>query len=96
MAEAYEFLFPAIAAVIALLPLFAVTRGYLRVRSTRLLLAMLAFAGFVVSGIIMVLVAWWGANYIDAAEKVEFGSDIAIVTLFALSFLWPRREPDGS
>lgn len=96
MAEPYEFLFPAITAVIALLPLFAVSRAYVRVRSTRLLLAALAFLGFVLSGVIMVLVAWLGAAYIDIAEKVEFGSDVLIVVLFALSFLWPRREPLAS
>jgi len=96
MAEPYEFLFPAITAVIALVPLYAVARAYARVRSPRLLLALLAFLGFVASGVLMILVAWLGASYVDAAEKIEFGSDVLIVMLFALSFLWPRREPDAS
>ena len=96
MAEPYEYVFPAVTAVIALVPLFAVGRAYLRVRTTRLLLATLAFLAFVVSGALLVLVALFGAQFADAAEQIEFGSDVAIVGLFALSFLWPRREPDES
>jgi hypothetical protein len=96
MAEAYEFLLPVIAAVIAIVPLVGVWRAFLRVRSVRLLFATLAFLCFVVTGALLVLVALSGARYADAAEPVEFGSDITTVTLFALSFLWPRREPDGA
>ena len=94
MSEAYEYVAPLVTGLLAVIPLVALGRAWMRTRSTRLLLAAAAFLGFVVSAVALLGLALLDAPWPDAPEWVEFGSDVVIVALFALSFLWPRREPD--
>lgn len=95
VAETYEYVAPLATAMLALIPLVALARAWRRTRSTRLLLAAAAFAMFVVSALVLLALAFVATSWADAAEWVEFGSDVVIVGLFALSFMWPRAEPDA-
>jgi len=96
VAEPYEYVAPLITALLALIPLVALARAWRRTRSTRLLLAAAAFATFFASGVALFTLAILDPATSDAVEWIEFASDVAIVGLFALSFLWPRNEPNAA
>ncbi|MHB8604040.1 MAG: hypothetical protein ACYDCK_02195 [Thermoplasmatota archaeon] len=85
---------PLATALIALFPLGVLVRAYRRAPSPRLALAAAAFAVFVVSGATLAVVEARGASFGDTPEFVEFASDVSIVVLFALAFLWPARPAD--
>jgi hypothetical protein len=86
---------PFVSGVVAVVPLVAVALAWWRSRSPRLLLAALAFATFCATGLGIAALALAGRGSEGTTEWIEFGSDVVTITLFALSFLWPRAEPDA-
>jgi hypothetical protein len=88
-----EFVLPLVTAVLSVIPFVALGRAYIRVRSARLLLAAAAFFIFIAGGTTLMALLLLGDAFDRAAEAVEFARDILVVSLFSLSFLWPRREP---
>jgi len=87
-----EFLLPLVAAVIAVFPFTVLSITYRRTRSTRILLASFAFAGFVAKGLILSLGFLTDALSSSLFEIVEFASDIAIIGLFATALSWQSGE----
>lgn len=83
---------PLATAVLALIPLVILLVTYRRTKSTRILLASLAFATFVVKGIVLSLGFFLAGMSFELLELTEFTTDFVAVLLFTVSFLWSFRK----
>lgn len=83
---------PLATAVLALIPLVILLITYRRTKSTRILLASLAFATFVVKGIVLSLGLFLESMSFELLELTEFATDFVVVLLFTVSFLWSFRK----
>jgi hypothetical protein len=90
--QIFESGLPLATSVLALIPLVILLLTYKRTRSSRILLATLAFAVFVAKGIILSLgLIFWFMDF-ELLELTEFGTDFLIILLFTASFLLGFRE----
>jgi len=83
---------PLATSVLALIPLVILLITYKRTKSPRILFAILAFATFVVKGIVLSFGLILGSMSFELLELAEFGTDFVILVFFAVSFLWSFRE----
>lgn len=92
MHDLVEFVLPLVVGLIALFPLTVLLITYQRTRSPRILIASLAFAGFLAKGIVLSTGFLLDAFDANQFEIIEFVSDLAIIILFATSLLWRSVE----
>lgn len=89
-------LLEAAAAVLALLPIAALVAAHRRTRSPRLALALLAFVALEARCVALVVVHTLAGVDHPSEEMLDFTGDLAVMTIFALAFLygtgwWPGR-----
>jgi hypothetical protein len=81
-------LLEAAAAVLAVIPVAALSMAYRRTRSPRLILALLAFIALEVrSASLVVIHTLIGIDH-SSEEMLDFAGDLAVMTIFAVAFLY--------
>lgn len=83
---------PLATSILALIPLTILLVTYKRTKSIRILFATFAFSIFVAKGVLLSFGLFMGGLGFEFLELTEFGTDFAIVALFAISFLLGFRE----
>lgn len=82
-----------VSALLAMIPLVALTLAWFRSRSPRVLMAAAAFLVFVFVRLV-IFAGEYASGLASASEwlasDVETSSDVVIMALFAASFLWPQ------